>query len=95
MGSFLLRENFNLNANMGKHYNGTESAHRCYNLLNNCIAHNLFFLFLNLEIEKKKYREKLSTKLRSKILEDHFPCNGSIFHNVDALPVQACISFLY
>ena len=66
--------------------NATKDAHHCYNLFNNSIStHNMFFLSLILEREKKTYPEKLPTKPRSKILEDHFPCNGSIFHSMDAI----------
>ena len=64
---------------------GTRSAsHYCYIFVINSISHNMFFLPGNLEKEKNKSRncEKLSTKSRSKIFDDHFPCNGSIFHDM-------------
>ena len=53
------------------------------------IAHNMFFLPGNLEKDKNKYRkcEKLSTKSRSKIFKEHFPCNGSIFLDMDTFSV--------
>ena len=47
----------------------------------------MFFLFLNLDKEEKKYRQKISTKPGSKILEDHFACNSDIFHDMDAVCV--------
>ena len=47
----------------------------------------MFFLFLNLDKEEKKYRQKISRKPGSKILEDHFACNSDIFHNMDAVCV--------
>lgn len=37
---------------------------------------------------KSRKREKLPTKPRSKILENHFPSNGSIFHKEDAFSVR-------
>ena len=57
----------------------------CAFALNNSIAHNMFFLPGNLEKEKNKCQkcEKLSTKSRSKIFKEHFPCNGSIFLDMD------------
>ena len=46
-----------------------------------------FFLSVNLATEEKKYRKRLLSKPRTKILEDHFPCNSSIVHNMVAFSV--------
>ena len=85
MGSFLVR--FNPHEDTVSRDATWRASHYGYNLLNNSIAHNMFFLPGNLEKEKNKSRkcEKLSTKSRSEIVDDHFPCNGSIFLDMDTI----------
>ena len=87
MDPFLVFEDFNLHTEKVSS-DATSSGSRYWDNLfnvNSSFAHNMFFLPRNLEKEKTKSLkfEKFPTDQRSKILEDHFRCNGIIFHKMD------------
>ena len=85
MDPFLVFDDFNLHTGKVSPDATSSGSHYCHNLFNSSIGHNMFFLPCNLEKEKNKSRkcQKLPTKPRAKILEEHFPCNSSIFHDMD------------
>ena len=89
MDPFLVFEYLNLHTGKVSTETTSSGSHYCYNLPSNSISNNMFFLPGNLEKDKNKSRkcEKLPTKPRSKIFKEHFPSNGSIFHDVDSFSV--------